>query len=91
MGFDRSEKNPSSVRGYYTFRSGFLVEAIEDMPNTLMVRWRHSSWNRELSDRKEQEQFPRIIEALETMGLEVSAVRDYMGSMVTVETAKEAN
>ena len=70
----RSTKQPSSVRGYFTFSSGFYVERYEDEDGLLIIGWRNS---RARADEdvpafmSKAVNMPILIEAVRGLGFEV--------------------
>jgi len=70
----RSTKQPSCVRGYYTFSGGFYVEQYEDEEGVLIIGWRNSRAKADedvLPFMSKAVNMPILIEAVRGLGFEV--------------------
>ena len=73
----RSEKQPSSVRGYYTFSAGFYVERYEDGTGELIIGWRNSRGKSDedtLPMWSQATNMPILIDTVRGLGFEVLSI-----------------
>lgn len=70
----RSTKQPSCVRGYFTFSGGFYVEQYEDEEGVLIIGWRNSRARADedvVPFMSKAVNMPILIEAVRGLGFEV--------------------